>query len=520
MLQSAQFNLSANISGEFGFFISPSQAGSSGGIAGTPFADMMNDYMASSQAQDKVKEAPPNEVSSGSSSNNYAVGSDNRVEDEPVIVSYEDDTAKLEDGKIPLSKQDDAAKKEKVTSGIVKSGEIKLKSEEQDLDTENELNSEAVFIVRQNQTNKIDTDTANKTKNEITTEDEKSAENNADMPKAVFGKKDGEKTDSAKADNGIEKIKVSNETEEGIFFDGNEPNTGNERLATDNKKSFLELKNPVEKNITNKENAPQKEKDVDSQPQLSIFDIKNPRYDEKTGFKQKIDGQDEKKTTSSKNKRRENAEITETRTSTAISSTVESKETIIKTAANGKETEITVNLRSEPKNFAAGEQNFRDLRPQVSLENFLAWELHQNLNGDIVRQASIMLRNGGEATIRLALKPESLGNIKIRLEMSENKITGNIVVESKEAMKAFGSELDALKQAFRDSGFDGANLELAMSDNGSGKNSSQQENQNNAMFAAARSALTYDDEVESVFNVDGIRRWSGEYYGNGINVLV
>jgi flagellar hook-length control protein FliK len=79
-----------------------------------------------------------------------------------------------------------------------------------------------------------------------------------------------------------------------------------------------------------------------------------------------------------------------------------------------------------------------------------------------VRHASVILRDSSEGTIRLALKPESLGNVKIRLEMAENKITGRIVVESEEALHAFEKEITSLEKAFVESGFEGANLEMSL----------------------------------------------------------
>jgi hypothetical protein len=89
------------------------------------------------------------------------------------------------------------------------------------------------------------------------------------------------------------------------------------------------------------------------------------------------------------------------------------------------------------------------------------------LNTDIVRQASIIVRNGGEGTIQLTLKPETLGNVKIRLEMAENKITGHIIVESNEALRAFERELPVLEKAFQDSGFSETSLDMFMAqDNG------------------------------------------------------
>jgi hypothetical protein len=103
-----------------------------------------------------------------------------------------------------------------------------------------------------------------------------------------------------------------------------------------------------------------------------------------------------------------------------------------------------------------------DAKSAAQLESFLTRELHNGLNGDIVRQAQVMLRDGGEGLIRLQLHPESLGNVRIKLSMSGNKVDGTITVESPEALNAFERELESLEMAFRDSGFEGASLNLNM----------------------------------------------------------
>ena len=99
-------------------------------------------------------------------------------------------------------------------------------------------------------------------------------------------------------------------------------------------------------------------------------------------------------------------------------------------------------------------------------EDALAGELRGNLSTDIVRDAAVIVRNGGEGTIRLSLRPASLGDVKIRLEMTENKITGHIIVESNEALRAFERELPVLEKAFRDSGFSETNLEMSLAQDG------------------------------------------------------
>jgi len=151
--------------------------------------------------------------------------------------------------------------------------------------------------------------------------------------------------------------------------------------------------------------------------------------------------------------------------------------------------EMTLELRL-PEGQTPQAQTTWEVRSGNALENMLARELHQNFNGDIVRHASIALRDGGEATIRLNLKPESLGNVKIHLELSENKITGRIVVESEEALNAFRKEISSLEQAFRDSGLENADLNLSLAANSGNAEGKGQETD---VWTPLNAALRYND---------------------------
>jgi hypothetical protein len=152
--------------------------------------------------------------------------------------------------------------------------------------------------------------------------------------------------------------------------------------------------------------------------------------------------------------------------------------------------------------------------PGGSFERLLARELRQDLAGDIVRGAQVVLRDGGEGTIRLSLKPESLGTVKIRLEMAENKITGHIIVENSEALKAFEGEIRSLEQAFLDSGFDGADLDTALASEGGrqGEGRNGGEGERDSFFSRRLAAVTYEANPE----------WGGaavaeENFGYGIS---
>ncbi|MCL2763094.1 MAG: flagellar hook-length control protein FliK [Treponema sp.] len=155
--------------------------------------------------------------------------------------------------------------------------------------------------------------------------------------------------------------------------------------------------------------------------------------------------------------------------------------------------DIVLELRLPNQGPASGTTSL-DIKSGQALENFLARELHQNFNNDIVRHASVALHDRNEGTIRLAIKPESLGNVKIHLELAENKITGHIVVESEEALRAFKQEISSLEKAFRDSGFDAANLEMSLSADGSGQQ--WQEAEASQFLPGFIAAAHYDAAIE------------------------
>ncbi len=102
-----------------------------------------------------------------------------------------------------------------------------------------------------------------------------------------------------------------------------------------------------------------------------------------------------------------------------------------------------------------------------SFASMLSSELRSNA-ADFVKTGSIVLRDNNSGLIRLTLNPESLGNVKISLELSENRITGKITVSSKEAYDAFNENLDGLSDAFVQGGFESAGFDLSWS----GKDSS------------------------------------------------
>ncbi len=106
---------------------------------------------------------------------------------------------------------------------------------------------------------------------------------------------------------------------------------------------------------------------------------------------------------------------------------------------------------------------------------------------DLVQTGSIILKDNNAGTINLILNPEELGSVKIKLEISDNQITGKILVASKEAYDAFNQNLNLLKNAFIDSGFSAGGFDLAFT----GSNQQGDFGQNGGQNQPSQSEINY-----------------------------
>jgi flagellar hook-length control protein FliK len=191
-------------------------------------------------------------------------------------------------------------------------------------------------------------------------------------------------------------------------------------------------------------------------------------------------------------------------------------------AGNAAERELVVELRPAGERLFTGNPagNVAETEHALSAEsggNFeamLAGRLSGELSSDIVKQAAIVLRDGGEGTIRLSLKPETLGKVKIHLEMAENKVSGHIFVESEEALRAFEREIHTLEQAFKDSGFAEASLDTAL---GSGDGRRRESGEDQPFFSSRLAAASYDTGSEFAAASSGVYV-SGGF--SAVNMLV
>ncbi|MCK5672570.1 MAG: flagellar hook-length control protein FliK [Spirochaetales bacterium] len=95
-------------------------------------------------------------------------------------------------------------------------------------------------------------------------------------------------------------------------------------------------------------------------------------------------------------------------------------------------------------------------------------QLEENVNSKIVKQSSIILKDGGSGEIKLILKPEQLGSVRIRLLLTDNKLAGQIIVDSAAVKEIFEQNLQNLEKSFRDNGFDTAALNVSVGGDRSG----------------------------------------------------
>lgn len=90
-------------------------------------------------------------------------------------------------------------------------------------------------------------------------------------------------------------------------------------------------------------------------------------------------------------------------------------------------------------------------------------------NRQIVKQSGIILKDNNSGEIRLVLKPENMGSVRIQLQMQDNSITGKIVVDNSTVKTAFDQNMDDLYRAFKESGFDNAELDVQVGGGKSGQ---------------------------------------------------
>lgn len=134
--------------------------------------------------------------------------------------------------------------------------------------------------------------------------------------------------------------------------------------------------------------------------------------------------------------------------------------------------------------------------------------LREMTGADLVKTAGLVVRDGG-GEIRLTLKPESLGSVRIRLSLEDGKVEGRIVVDTPEARRAFEAGIDSLVRALQADGFQTGALQVSVS-GGNANDSRQAAGLLGDAIAGARLRATDDLPAGSAV----VSGWTGD--GDGL----
>jgi hypothetical protein len=134
--------------------------------------------------------------------------------------------------------------------------------------------------------------------------------------------------------------------------------------------------------------------------------------------------------------------------------------------------------------------------------------IREMTGSDLVRTVGLVVRDGG-GEIRLTLKPESLGSVRIRLSIEDGRIDGKIVVDTPEARQAFEAGIDSLTRALHADGFQTGALTVSVS-GGNANDSRQAADLLGDTIAAARLRAS-DEQLQAAVPLAG---WAGD--GDGL----
>ena len=158
------------------------------------------------------------------------------------------------------------------------------------------------------------------------------------------------------------------------------------------------------------------------------------------------------------------------------------------------ETEIGASPRTEGR-AAAGSA--------LSGADQLARRLDAEAGSEIVRQVKVVLNRADAGEIRINLRPEHLGRVRVRIQMEDNRLSGRIFVESAAAREAFRSALDGLQVKLVESGFGAADLELAWDQQGTADHRDSQGGRKNGTGRGLNGGPAGEFEARGVLSLDG-----------------
>ncbi|MCQ2576872.1 MAG: flagellar hook-length control protein FliK [Treponema sp.] len=142
----------------------------------------------------------------------------------------------------------------------------------------------------------------------------------------------------------------------------------------------------------------------------------------------------------------------------------------------------------------------------------------QNNAPEFVKAGNLILKDNNQGTIDLVLHPDDLGNVKIHLSLDGKTVSGQITVNSKEALQVFKDNAETLREAFIKSGFDGASFDVAFNNGGSSNQNFGFEQQNDGINLLGKKV--YGNSAEAVSGDFDAAYMNDENYSNySVNIV-
>ena len=162
--------------------------------------------------------------------------------------------------------------------------------------------------------------------------------------------------------------------------------------------------------------------------------------------------------------------------------------------------------REEMDGAAAGIE-VRNTQVQFSLDTaeeqkgsfLLNKQLQEGGTKDLAKNIRFVLKDRNQGEIKLILKPEALGKVRIQLNLQENNIVGKIFVENNNVKQVFLNNLPDLTKALEESGFQTTSLDVQV---GGGETGSHDRHHQERPVFFQREATDLEESIPVVF--DGV----------------
>ncbi len=102
-------------------------------------------------------------------------------------------------------------------------------------------------------------------------------------------------------------------------------------------------------------------------------------------------------------------------------------------------------------------------------------QFYQQLHGEFLDRAKLILKDGG-GEMRLTIRPQNLGSLRLSVTLEERVLKGQIVVDNETVKTIVESQLDSLLRSFREGGFDPLELSVSVAGEDGGRESRREGN--------------------------------------------